>query len=748
MRRVLYSTAALVSLACVSAAMPLQAHAQTQVQATASDDTPRIDEVIFKGADHISASVLGDSIVTQPTKCRGLLLKPLCAISKSSYFVDKHNLDPAEIPRDELRIRVIYFRAGYRHATVSTEITPVEEGKVNVTFNIVEGPPTTIVQRTMSQADTVLTSRQLRQALMPDSGDLLNLAKIDSAKIRLRGKLWDLGYADATVEDSVHIDASQHTAVLDVFIDPVHHTTIDTILIHGNEQVSNNTIRRLLGLHEGDLYRRSDMTAAQRRVYETEIFRQTLVQVPVVPDSAKTIEITVREAPFTALRAGVGFNTTEFGQTELRLTRYNWFGGARRLDVRGAVGNLLAHQFHDRSIFGTTPAGADGTVDDRFLSPTWELGATLNEPFVLDARATLSFGVSTHRRSIPGIVIDRGYSANSSLTWRFDNRVTGSLIYQFEQARVEAGDLYFCVNFGVCGLNTISALRSSQKLSPLMLRGLAENADDPLAPTRGYTAMVEIEHASALTASDFRYNRISADVARYFPRGRSVFAVHARAGWVRPSESTGSAVGVDVADNSILHPRKRFYAGGARSVRGYGENQLGPRVLTIDPLKLLDPSDEAATPCTLESIADGSCDPNVAQSKDFIPRPLGGNTLLEASVEYRFPLTESLRGAVFVDAGSVRGERLNLPPGNRTAVTPGFGIRYSSPIGPVRLDLGIRPGLAEELPVVTQVPDTVNGFHIVQLETPMKYNPVQGSGGFLRSITSRLQLHLAIGEAW
>ena len=88
-----------------------------------------------------------------------------------------------------------------------------------------------------------------------------------------------------------------------------------------------------------------------------------------------------------------------------------------------------------------------------------------------------------------------------------------------------------------------------------------------------------------------------------------------------------------------------------------------------------------------------------------------------------------------------------MPPGSRTAITPGVGVRYNSPIGPVRLDLGMRPGHEEDLPVVTQVPDSANTFRLVQLNTTKRYDPLAGSG-FLHRFTSRLQLHLAIGEAW
>jgi outer membrane translocation and assembly module TamA len=90
--------------------------------------------------------------------------------------------------------------------------------------------------------------------------------------------------------------------------------------------------------------------------------------------------------------------------------------------------------------------------------------------------------------------------------------------------------------------------------------------------------------------------------------------------------------------------------------------------------------------------------PRLLGDGSFNPRPLGGSALVEANLEARFPIFGQLFGAVFVDGG-VLGERSfrQLSSGSRT-VTPGFGVRYRSPVGPVRVDLGIRPTLREVLP--------------------------------------------------
>jgi len=225
--------------------------------------------------------------------------------------------------------------------------------------------------------------------------------------------------------------------------------------------------------------------------------------------------------------------------------------------------------------------------------------------------------------------------------------------------------------------------------------------------------------------------------------------------------------------DNVLHPRKRFYAGGSQSVRGYGENQLGPRILTLPHGYLIHALDINGNPCDATSEAIRFCDPNTARDSidknndgvfptvgddKFTPRPLGGTSLLEGSAEYRFalPLIKSLQGAVFVD-GAVLGERvLNPLEGVSTlanlvrgtgAITPGFGVRYISPVGPIRIDMGFNPSRAEKLAVVTEVEE--NGKRkLIPLETPRSYSATGSSAGGIRGVLNRLTLHLSIGQAY
>jgi hypothetical protein len=223
-----------------------------------------------------------------------------------------------------------------------------------------------------------------------------------------------------------------------------------------------------------------------------------------------------------------------------------------------------------------------------------------------------------------------------------------------------------------------------------------------------------------------------------------VLAGRVRAGWVMPLEGDRDPIGLEGEGVARLHPRKRFYSGGAQSVRGYWENQLGPRVLTVPSEVLL----EEDVGCTPDEIVGGTCDPAAATTEAFRPRPLGGTTILEGNVEFRFPLSRTLRGAVFVDAAIV-GERAGaLFTEGVAAVTPGFGARLDTPVGPMRIDFGIRPSLTEELPVVTDYVDENGVRHLVRLEQTRRWNPADARGGFFGRTLSHLRLHLSIGEAF
>ena len=688
------------------------------------------------------------SIYTTASYCNSFILKPFCWISKSHYFYTRKYLDHKELERDVLRIRIFYWKRGYRETEVDTAVVARGSKQVGVTFSIKEGPPILVSNVVVNQAIPLLSQREINRHLSIGKDGPLNLIRVDSSRFFLQAGLFDKGYADAEVDTSIVVDSAAHSASVTFTLNPKYKTTVEDIVINGNEGVNDRTIRKSLTFHIGDIFQRSEMLRSQRALYESNLFRRAAIEPrpPIdiaTPDSAKVIVVTVQEAPPREARLSAGFNTIDFFQVEGRYTHYNFLGAARRLDIQGVVGNLLASSLNGRGIFRNASVPQTSSLA-RYFTPTYNASIDLREPWFGSPHNELALSVFSHRRSAPGIYIDYGYGTSLTFTREFAERAPTSLNYRFEISKVDAGDVYFCINYGVCDLPTLEALRGNQKLSPFAITSTIDRTNDPFSPTTGFRANGSVEHASSFTISDFRYNRATVDGAAFMPvRRRGAIGAHARIGWVNSLGSTTQAVGIATSvGGGILHPRKRFYAGGSHSVRGFGENQLGPRVLTI-PIAALQSQDSLNVACTAGTDVT-LCNPNAGtlKDRDFEPRPLGGNFVAEGSVEARFPVWQQLIGAVFVDAGMV-SQRTNPELAKKaTAVTPGFGFRYRSPVGPIRADVGFNPGRTESLPVVTE--NIVNGQKtLVTLQQRRTYSPTNGHG-----VLGRMVLHLSIGEAF
>jgi outer membrane protein insertion porin family/translocation and assembly module TamA len=224
------------------------------------------------------------------------------------------------------------------------------------------------------------------------------------------------------------------------------------------------------------------------------------------------------------------------------------------------------------------------------------------------------------------------------------------------------------------------------------------------------------------------------------------------------------AIPVGEGTNELgVHPTRRFYAGGPNSVRGYAQFRLGPKALTINAVDLTK-TDEGRPGCTPQQINSGQCDVSTLareRPNEFDVQPLGGEASFEGSVELRFPIIgENIRGAAFVDYGQVWQEFSDMQIRD-LAFTPGLGVRYFSPIGPIRVDIGYNPRGAETVRLFTTqvgVRETSDGDCMTYPEDPgpdpiLCATPVLQAQpdviwhprkGFFRKI----QFHFSIGQAF
>jgi hypothetical protein len=491
---------------------------------------------------------------------------------------------------------------------------------------------------------------------------------------------------------------------------------------------------------------------SQRRLFQSPGIARAVVVTPPAGDSVKTITVAVSELAPHHVETTIGFNTIEFAQAAVEL-RLNALGAGRWLRLRAAAANLLSEQLNGRGIFQQVIPDAANFDVDEFVQPTYQASLTLTQPWIAGARTSASLSAFAGRRLLVGVAVDEHAGATAGIVHELAPRIPIGLNYRFESTRVEAGAVYFCAGYGICDAPTIAALGRAQRLSPIGASGWIDRSDDLDSPTRGYTGVIDLEHASSATGSTFAHERAAADLSYYKPfgtippdfgaiKGPKVVALHLRAGIVRP-HSDRSALGIAGDGEGVLHPRARFYAGGMQSVRGFAENELGPRVLQARRASLV------AVGCTDVSILSGACDPSGVPNDQLFARPTGGSSVVEGSLEARIPLMKLLSGVAFVDGAYVGTSGLSTVAKGKGAVTPGLGFRYRSPLGVLRLDFGLRPVGHESLPVVVAMPDAQGNEQVVRLTREKSYSPVEDpSPGTWRSISRRIVVHFAMGQAF
>jgi len=168
-----------------------------------------------------------------------------------------------------------------------------------------------------------------------------------------------------------------------------------------------------------------------------------------------------------------------------------------------------------------------------------------------------------------------------------------------------------------------------------------DTTDDPLDPTRGTWLDFSLEPAAEAIGSQLDYVKSLLEGRVFVPIGPTVLASRLRIGTM---VAFGNTLAADLPVTEL------FYSGGSDSVRGYGYQKLGPIG------------------------AEGEA--------------VGGASLLEGSVELRFPIWSALQGVAFADAGQLSLQAWGWRPASLLYAS-GVGLRYRTPLGPIRFDVGV-----------------------------------------------------------
>ncbi len=423
----------------------------------------------------------------------------------------------------------------------------------------------------------------------------------------------------------------------------------------------------------------------------------------------------VSEAKPRRIRGGLGFATEDCFRGSLGWTKRNFLGGnGRVLELTSRVSKVGVGEPFNWGLENSICSGSQDDIGSKQLN--YSLGATVRRPAFLSSNNTLEVSVYSELRSEFRVYLRRETGTTVTLNRRSPRRrFPMSLSYNLSYGRTEASDASFCASFNACTPDIVDLLRQNRTLALLTGKVSLPRINNPIDPSRGSVKSLEVTLSSRLlgSAPSQQFIRIVGDAAWYRPVSRDVvFSWRVRGGLIFSPE-----VDVGTERGAFIPPEQRFYAGGPNDVRGFDRNELGPVVYIV--------STETA-----------AAFPEANYPEDSVTvAATGGNTLVVGNMELRFPspvFRSRLRLAAFLDVG---GAWQRGAPNSDAVIrlTPGAGIRLTTPLGPARLDVAYNPYKLQT-------------GRLFQVDTLGALSAVPGQETFLLDRKGRVTVHFAVGQ--
>ena len=563
---------------------------------------------------------------------------------------------------DAAAIAALYQRNGFADATVEPVIDRAYQGRANhiaVVFRVREGPQT-LVRRLHIVGASAANQAAIAAQLTTAPGQPFSEANLAQDRNAILTYYYNAGYQGATCNaQATEVDPAPPAAPAQDVTFTVHEGQVQTVhqvFIAGNHFVHRNVIAHALQLHPGQPLSQSALLQTQRLLYDSGLFTSASV-VPSDPDGAelaKDVLVSVNEARRYTFREGIGVQVQ--GGT----------GGSP--DLRDILGHTGYSPLFSFDVTRTAMTGRAQT-----LSLKSSYGS-------LQKRAVLGY-------DLPNFLNHSALRAD--LTTFYDDTFD---IRTFRAVREQAGfqleqtlgpGVGWTYNFDYRRVRVISPLVAPQEIpilsQPVQVAELAANyrrdrRDDPLDTHRGSYNSVQFALAKSYGDGFANFARIDLQNHWYHPLNADGTVILARSTQIGvelpfgPRSLISFTNPVSGATSSSLQYvvplPERYLSGGSDSLRGFAINQAGPR----DPITAF---------------------------------PVGGEAMLVNNLELRFPLIgPNIGGVVFYDLGNVYSTPRQMvrslfrwrPPSatdnDFTSHTVGLGLRYRTPVGPVRLDTG------------------------------------------------------------
>ncbi len=532
----------------------------------------------------------------------------------------------------------LYRSNGFRDVQVAATTLDDYRGRTDelgVRYEIEEGVQWTVSELHIEGASPADTAH-LREIVQSAAGQPFSEANIAADRDAILSYFFDSGYPDATFDWSQTPAGTPNHADLHYNIKPGERQFVRDVLVRGLETTRSNVVSSRILIRPGDPISQGRIAETQQKLYNLGIFSkvQTALQDPDGKEESKYVLFQLDEAAKYSFNVGIGAELARIG------------GGVENFDSpAGTTG------FSPRISSGISRLNFLGRARTLSLQT---LASTLEQRGVISYLMPEFMGKENLTLTVSGLY-DRSHDVRTFAAQRMEAAI------QLAQRLSRANSLQYRFAYRKVTVNSLEIepllvplLSQPVRVGLLSMSYINDRRDNPTDSHRGIYNTVDVGIALPQFGSQTDYSRLVFRNSTYHPIGRDlVLARTVQFGYI---QRLGGLAEIPLGE--------RFFAGGASSQRAFPDNQAGPR------------------------------DPETGF-------PLGGNAFLFHSTELRFPLFgENLGGVLFHDMGNVyssidqisfRFHQNSNQDFNYMVQAVGFGIRYKTPVGPIRVDLSYSP---------------------------------------------------------
>lgn len=550
-----------------------------------------------------------------------------------SFLTSQGTYREEAFQRDQQIIQMAYFDRGFINVRLdkpTVTLTP-DKRHISITIRIDEGESYKVGKLDFS-GDLLVSKEELGKKMLSKEGETFNRSLMAKDIQAITDVYYDQGFAYANITPMTSVNAEARTIDLTFDVQKGRPVSIERIDLAGNTKTRDRVIRRQLRVFEGELFSGTGMRRSKEKVTALGYFET--VEISHKPGSdAEHVVVTVevKEKSTGTFQVGLGFSNVESFIFTAQIAQQNALGWGQAISASAQLSSL--RQFFQLSYF-----------DPYFLDTSLIMSA--------DAyRTMLDYGAFT--RTATGGTLGLGY-------YVMPDEMSVNVSYNLEAVAVDPAR--------VSSSNALPWGRFQSGLNSVVrLSWTWDRRNNRLFPSKGWLSYASVETAPRFIGSSFNFNRYTAYQRAYIPLPLgAVFKVNLQAGYTQ-----------ELDGNSPLPPSELYYLGGINTIRGYALRSVAPK--RKEPVGSTTPSGQLG------------------------PQAFGGDKQIVFNAELEFPILEKvgIRGVLFYDAGNAFAREdsfftPHLDDQNKGLVLPlglfhsvGFGVRWFSPVGPLRFEWGI-----------------------------------------------------------